>query len=107
MKDHAHILLVDDDESSREALSLLLKASGYLVTPAPSGTDAIRHLNTTPFDLVITDLAMPKMSGVDVLRVPGRAADFSGAPVSADTSRAMPYTDRQWPRLGVSLRVKT
>lgn len=68
MKEAPHILLVDDDDSSREALSLLLKASGYIVTPVSSGTEAIHFLETTLFDLLITDLFLPDVNGLDILR---------------------------------------
>jgi two-component system, NtrC family, response regulator PilR len=62
------ILIVDDEPSLREVLSIMLKRSGYAVTSAPDGEEAIEHLHKDIFDLVITDLRMPKVDGMEVLK---------------------------------------
>ncbi|HUT02519.1 MAG TPA: sigma-54 dependent transcriptional regulator [bacterium] len=63
------ILVVDDDESMRTMLSLLLKAEGHEVVGASSERDAIRHIRKESFDLVITDLRMEShVSGIEVLK---------------------------------------
>lgn len=62
------ILVVDDEQSLREVLSIMLKRSGYAVTIAADGEEAIEHLNKEIFDLVITDLRMPKVDGMEVLK---------------------------------------
>ena len=63
----AHILVVDDDPSIREALGLLLMSAGYDVATADNGVSAISHLNRTVPDLLVTDLNMPLMSGVELI----------------------------------------
>ena len=62
------ILVVDDEQSLREVLSIMLKRAGYAVTSAMDGEEAIELLNKEIFDLVITDLRMPKIDGMDVLK---------------------------------------
>lgn len=62
------ILVVDDEQSLRDVLSIMLKRAGYVVTSAMDGEDAIELLNREIFDLVITDLRMPKIDGMEVLK---------------------------------------
>ena len=62
------ILLVDDEPLILSALSLCLKDSGHRVTTALCGQNALDVLHQKPFDLVITDLNMPGVDGITVLR---------------------------------------
>jgi two-component system response regulator PilR (NtrC family) len=62
------ILVVDDEQSLREVLSIMLKRAGYAVTSVADGEEAIEQLQKEIFDLVITDLRMPKVDGMEVLR---------------------------------------
>jgi len=62
------ILIVDDEQSMRDVLSIMLKRAGYGVTTASDGEEAVGHIHKEIFDLVITDLRMPKMGGLDVLK---------------------------------------
>jgi DNA-binding NtrC family response regulator len=62
------ILLVDDAPDTLEVLQRNLRSKGYQVFTAPGVADAIRILEETPLDLVITDLKMPKVSGLDLVR---------------------------------------
>lgn len=63
----AKILVVDDEESLREFLEIMLKREGYDVTTAANGEEALKHLKKMSFDLVMTDLQMPKVHGMEVL----------------------------------------
>ncbi|HUU94023.1 MAG TPA: sigma-54 dependent transcriptional regulator [Phycisphaerae bacterium] len=62
------ILVVDDVPNTVEVLQRNLTAQGYTVFTAPGATEAIRITESTPIDLVITDLKMPKVSGIDLVR---------------------------------------
>ena len=62
------ILIVDDEPSMRIALSESLISCGYSVDTATDGQDAIRKLGQTDYMLVITDMRMPKLGGMDVLK---------------------------------------
>ena len=62
------ILLVDDEESLRRVTQLELEDLGFSVSTVADGQEALKVLATTPFQVVITDLKMPGMSGMDLLR---------------------------------------
>ena len=62
------ILVVDDEPSMREMLSIVLRRDGYEVLVAENGRDAIAQLRARPFDLLLSDIKMPDVTGVDVLR---------------------------------------
>jgi DNA-binding NtrC family response regulator len=61
------ILVVDDEEGMRKSLSILLESEGYLVTQAASGKEALKALAEDAVDLVIADMRMDAMSGIDLL----------------------------------------
>lgn len=62
------ILVVDDEQSMRELLAIVLRREGYEVLLAESGRAAVDLLEREPVDLLISDIKMPDLSGVDVLR---------------------------------------
>jgi len=61
------ILVVDDDRGLSLALSTLLKAVGHAVETAGDGPDALALLREHDFDIVLLDIGLPTMSGLDVL----------------------------------------
>lgn len=63
-----NILVVDDSPNTLEVLQRNLQSQGYRVFTAPDVANAVRILENTPFDLVITDFKMPKVSGLDLVR---------------------------------------
>lgn len=63
------ILVVDDDPFALSAIVRVIQAMGYVVASAFNGADALRLLSVRDFDLVITDVHMPEMDGVELLRV--------------------------------------
>ncbi len=62
------ILIVDDEQSMRELLSLLLRKEGYEVVTAENGAAALKAIQREIFDLVITDLKMPQFDGMALLK---------------------------------------
>ena len=66
------ILVVDDERSMREMLQIVLRREGYEVLLAESGKAAIAALEREPIDLLISDIKMPDLSGVEVLRAAKR-----------------------------------
>ena len=62
------ILLVDDDDLSRGAVQKMLERSGYGVYSTASGTEALNHYRAERADLVITDLIMPDLDGLEVIQ---------------------------------------
>jgi len=65
----ARILIVDDEPSMREMLRIVLRRDGYDVTVAANGTEALDILQRDRMDLLLSDIRMPDISGVEVLRV--------------------------------------
>ncbi|MFH2011816.1 MAG: sigma-54 dependent transcriptional regulator [Pseudomonadota bacterium] len=63
----AKILVVDDEPSMLEFLKIMLKREGYEVDCASGGKDAIEFCKKLSYDIVITDIKMPKVTGIDVL----------------------------------------
>src|SRR5690606_20042465 len=59
----AQILIVDDEKMVRGVTGKLLRLKGHTVTEAASGPEALTRLAEQPFDLLVTDLGMPEMSG--------------------------------------------
>jgi DNA-binding response OmpR family regulator len=66
-KDPQSILVVDDNEDIRNLLSLVLQKEGYEVFLAASGTDAIEIVKNNYLDLILLDVMMPGLSGLEVL----------------------------------------
>ena len=64
----ANILVIDDDQGMREFLEILLIREGYEVASASGGKEAIGLCKKHKFDLAITDLKMPRVNGIDVLK---------------------------------------
>jgi two-component system response regulator PilR (NtrC family) len=64
----ARVLIVDDEKSMRDLLSITLEKAGYEVAAADGGEAAIEAIRKESFDAIITDLRMPKVDGLQVLR---------------------------------------
>ncbi len=64
----SRILVVDDEESIREFLEIMLKKEGYEVTTAEDGMKAKDVLSKKTFDMVISDMQMPNMTGIELLK---------------------------------------
>ena len=81
------ILVVDDERSMRELLAIVLRREGYEVLLAESGRAAIDVLEREPVDLLISDIKMPDLSGVEVLRAAKRIdPDILGMMITAFAS---------------------
>jgi len=63
------ILIVDDEESLREVLTIMLHREGYQVESAADGAQAASRLEESRFDLVISDIKMPKLNGLELLKL--------------------------------------
>lgn len=82
------ILVVDDERSMRDFLKILLTKEGYQVTTAPNGVSGLDHLRSNGCDLVISDIRMPGMSGLELLEA--IKEDFPDLPVIMITAFASP-----------------
>lgn len=64
----SHILIVDDEQVTRQSLTDILKLEGYNTTAVANGPAAVEHVRTHPVDLVVVDLRMPGMDGLQVVQ---------------------------------------
>ena len=83
------VLLVEDDEDNRELMAEVLEGAGYRVLTAASGTAGLRTLAEHSVDVVVTDVGMPGMGGLEVARAAKEIAP--GVPVVVVTG----YTERE------------
>jgi DNA-binding response OmpR family regulator len=76
MSDSANILVVDDEQNIRLTLGALLRRAGHTVTTASSGEEAVSLFNAETFDLMLVDLQMPGINGIQVVEaLRGRGLD--------------------------------
>lgn len=75
------VLSVDDSASIRDMMAFSLEPRGYTVVKAEDGVDGLRQLAAHKVDLVITDLNMPNMNGLEMTRAIRQDARFDGIPV--------------------------
>ena len=68
MPEKVSLLIVDDDEGMLETLSDILKEKGYQTETAKTGIKAIEKAKVYPFDIVLLDIKLPDMLGIEVLR---------------------------------------
>ena len=96
------ILVVDDAEDTRYLVTRLLHFGGYATDMAGDGLDALARIEASPPDLVLLDMMMPRMNGLEMLEVLRQDPRFRNMPVVLYTAVA----DRRWideaQRLGVA-----
>jgi len=68
MKPETRVLLIDDDDSGREALEQILRALGYVVVSASRGEEALAIMEQESFNLIVSDLFLPDSSGIEILQ---------------------------------------
>ena len=68
------VLLVEDDEDNRELMTEVLEAAGYEVLAASSGAEGLKALSERSVDVVVTDVGMPGMGGLEMARAAKRIA---------------------------------
>lgn len=87
--DSPRVLLVEDNEAIRGAFSILLEESGYQVLAAASGAEALAEAGARGPHLILLDLGLPDMSGLDVARALRARDDTRETPIIALTGRAL------------------
>jgi chemosensory pili system protein ChpA (sensor histidine kinase/response regulator) len=87
-QDRRRVLVVDDSLSVRKYVSTLLSDKDLIVHTAPNGQEALRILEKTPVDLIITDLEMPVMHGYELINRIRSSETFRDLPIVVLTSRS-------------------
>ncbi|HEX2191322.1 MAG TPA: response regulator [Longimicrobiaceae bacterium] len=87
--DLPRVLLVEDNEAIRGAFSILLEESGYRVVQAASGAEALHASAAERPHLILLDLGLPDMSGLEVARTLRAREETGSTPIVALTGRAL------------------
>ena len=82
------ILVVDDDELVRLALEELLTPEGYQIHTAPSGKEALERIAENIYDLLMLDIIMPEMDGIELCRKIRERDDYSEVPIVFLTAKS-------------------
>lgn len=76
-----NILVVEDSRTTRKFLTVVLKGDGYHVTTAENGIEALERLSSINVDIIVTDLNMPQMDGLEFIRTIRENDDYSKIPI--------------------------
>ena len=95
-----NVLIVEDDAATRRLYKFLLTNGGYPVLEAEDGVAALEQLALHQCDLVITDMNMPRMDGMDLIRAIRR--DYNDVYVILITAFGTPDTEKQAMRIGAN-----
>ena len=76
-----HILSVDDSTSMREVVKLALKLAGFEVSQAKDGVEALKMAQSKQYDLVLADLNMPNMDGIELIRQLRATPQYKSVPI--------------------------
>jgi CheY-like chemotaxis protein len=82
----ANILLVEDEDDMRSLYGFLLAKAGYRVRAARNGLEGFTEVQLERPDVILTDIAMPVFSGLELIKAVKANAEFSGIPIVAMTS---------------------
>lgn len=82
------ILVVDDDKTTRKMVSLILKSKGYEVVTAENGMDGLQKLGLERINLILTDMNMPYMDGIEFTKQVRANPDTSQIPIVMLTTEA-------------------
>ena len=96
------VLIVDDSLSVRNSLSQLMSDGGYRVVTARDGLEAVNMLEAEAPDIVLTDLEMPRMNGLDLVGYIRNSTQWNPLPVVMITSRTMAKHRQQAEQAGVN-----
>lgn len=94
------VLIVDDDVATRRLYSFLLNNGGYTVVEAEDGMEALEKLRQISCSLVITDMNMPRMDGMELIR--NIRCDYPQLQVILITAFGTPETEKQARRIGAN-----
>lgn len=96
-----HVVVADDERSNALMLARLLEKEGYTVTTAVNGLEALKIINSQPTDLLVTDVVMPEMDGVDLYMRLKESPDTAHIPIIIVTDKEV--FQESFAALGVEL----
>lgn len=85
------VLLVEDTDDTRELMKIMLEMLGHNVIEATDGSEAVKIAQTNGFDLVLMDIAMPIMDGIEATKAIKAMDNVSDVPIVAITAHSDKY----------------
>lgn len=101
----ATVLVVDDVEMFRSIVLHALKGAGHVALGAPDGAAALQLLEMTPVDLILLDLAMPKMNGIQFLERLRADRRFASLPVIVVSAQSPSPREKSLEELGAQAQL--
>ena len=84
------VLIIEDEVDAADMFAEMMRVSGYRVLKTSSSTPALTMMSTEKPDVVILDIMMPEISGLDILRQMRRNPELAGIPVVVVSAKGMP-----------------
>jgi two-component system phosphate regulon response regulator PhoB len=81
-------MIVDDDPDIRDVVKAMLEAVGLVTAPVGSAEDALLRVQTEPYDLLVLDWNLPKMTGIDLCRILRKEPSLASMPILFLTANA-------------------
>ncbi|MFL6550631.1 MAG: response regulator [Povalibacter sp.] len=97
-----NILAVDDSPSMREMVALTLKSAGFNVTSASDGDEALSAARSQSFDLVLSDVNMPRMDGISLIRALRAESAYKHTPILMLTTESSADRKREGKAAGAT-----
>lgn len=95
-------LIVDDSASMRQLVSFTIKEAGYDVLAAENGKDALAKLEGAKIHMIITDLNMPEMDGVELIKLLRARPDYKFTPIIMLTTESQEAKKQEGKQAGAS-----
>jgi len=89
VSNHVSVLLVDDNIINQKIMARLLEAEGFQITLASNGREAIDMIENQTFDIVLMDMQMPELSGIDTTKILREEMGMTDLPIIALTANVM------------------
>jgi len=97
-----HILAVDDSPSMRDMVRIALTDAGFDLTQAATGREALDLARQTSFDLVLSDVNMPEMDGIELIRALRAESSYRNTPILMLTTESSPERKREGKEAGAT-----
>jgi two-component system chemotaxis response regulator CheY len=97
-----HILAVDDSPSMRDMVRIALSSAGFQVSQACDGVEALELARQQAFDLVLSDVNMPNMDGISLIRALRAESAYKHTPILMLTTESSPERKREGKEAGAT-----
>src|SRR6185436_5319996 len=100
--DQKTVLIIEDEEDAAELFAEMMRVSGFRVVKTSKSTPAISMMSSEKPDVILLDIMMPAISGLDILRQMRREPDLAKIPVIVVTAKSMPADIKNGMEAGAS-----